>query len=65
MSAEPLAPSRRRARVFRYTQCLGTGLSWQRQRVGGEPHRLHYHTEAATKVARVGHPDLEPLSLPF
>jgi len=24
------------------------------QRVGGEPHRLHYHTEAATKVARVG-----------
>ena len=24
------------------------------QWVGGEPHRLHYHTEAATKVARVG-----------
>jgi short-subunit dehydrogenase len=51
--AEALAEEVRRYGIRVCALCPGSTAT-EFQRVAGEPHRLHYHTETATKVARVG-----------
>ena len=51
--AEALAEEVRRYGIRVCALCPGSTAT-EFQEVAGEPHRLHYHSETATKVARVG-----------